>query len=65
MLSSLFKAKTQPAISGGDTVRIDASSSVHPDATLGPYVIIGPDCVVEAGTVIEAHSILAGDVHLG
>lgn len=65
ILSSLFKAKTQPAISGGDTVRIDASSSVHPDATLGPYVIIGPDCVVEAGTVIEAHSILAGDVHLG
>ncbi|HCD63028.1 MAG TPA: hypothetical protein DEQ51_00715, partial [Alphaproteobacteria bacterium] len=35
ILSSLFKAKTQPAISGGDTVRIDASSSVHPDATLG------------------------------
>ncbi|MEC7208591.1 MAG: hypothetical protein VXW11_05865, partial [Pseudomonadota bacterium] len=54
ILSSLFKAKTQPAISGGDTVRIDASSSVHPDATLGPYVVIGPNCVVEAGTVIEA-----------
>ena len=65
ILSWLFKKKTHAAISGGDTVRIDASSSVHPEAVIGPYVVIGPNCVVEAGAVVGAHTVLAGDVHLG
>ena len=65
MLTSLFKPKAQTALSGGDTVSVDASASVHPEAVLGPYVFVGPHCVVDAGAVIGAHAVLAGDVHVG
>lgn len=65
ILSVVFNRRDETAMPGGDTVIIDPSSSVHPEAVLGPYVIVGPNCTVEAGVVIGAHSVLARDVRLG
>lgn len=65
ILWALFDTAAGAVTPGGDTVRVDPSSSVHPSAVLGPYVIVGPNCVIEAGAVVGAQSVLARDVYLG
>ncbi len=65
VLTNLFSPPL-PAHSGiHPTACVGAGSAIHPECTLGPYVVVGENCRIGRGTRLAPHVTLGDGVQLG